>query len=511
MKLVAEYLENTNQLLIRLLSDPAIPSDIVQLGIYKVDGTPQIPGIIDVDIISDDIKSGEAHVLLTGYWPLPEYVIITLPDLSEQKIPVVKVMQHTSNWEPSLKEQPIEAITPIPTEDRRPGESANPYVPEATLPAEYPSVWLEVSFERTDPVRLGSDMTSDPIVYAGGGKDRGLSSDQRQLATDAVPWLSYAPLRLEGQFTNSLFNSNFSLSPSWPTPYFDPVPDGWSVVLADPTNLIRLQTTPPDSVLPAFTLRFSPRPDSNVALPAVTILSPAVTNVGETFEAIIAPALGNLTGSVQLKTQDDALASPVYNLIPGQSVIASLAIGTHVGRIKIVWNPAKSEQQIIQIVAPCSSVYTGGHTYIPTTETSYADIVTLDNIDYIKPWYFNKGSIRIDATGDVPSQPFSWKLMVGSQILFRLDSGILTSDFMTSPSVTISSYLTSVLSYKLIWTSPTVFKLSDLTGSTVVSIPFSLDISSLSGSSASMSLEIMGYKAGEGSAIAKRWEYRPSV
>ena len=512
MKFVAEYLENTNQLLIRLLSDPAISGDIVQLGSYIIDGTPQIPGIVTVDITSDDIKQGEAHVFFTGYWPLPTYINVTLPDLSVQTLTVVKVQQYTSSWSPSLAEQPIDVIMPPQPDDRRPGESANPYRPEATLPPEYPSSWLELSFERTDPVRLGSEMTSDPLTYVGGCQGRALSATQAQVATDSPPYLAYSPVRLEGQFTNSLYNSDFSLSPSWPTPYFDPLPDGWTVNLADPMSVVRMQTTPPASVLPSFTLRFRPRPDNDTSVvPAVTVLSPEVTNIGETFEIIIASASGNNTGRLQLKTMDDAVMSPVYSLIPNQAILAVLNIGTHTGRVKIVWDLVKGDgdEQVIQLVSPCSSVYTGGHTYIPTSQTSNADLITLTNIDFDKPWYLNKGSVRVDSSGDMPSQPFSWHLRIGSQSLLRLDAGVLTSDFMTSPSVILSSYLPSVLSYRLTWTSPTAFKLSDSAGSTSVSLPFSIDISPLVGSSAAMSLEISSYRPNEGSAIVRRWSYVP--
>ena len=512
MRFVAEYLEDTTQLLIRFLSIPAVPGDIVQTGLYIIDGTPQIPGIIEAELVSDNIKNGEAHLHFTGYWPLPEYLDITLPDLTQQRTAVVKVIQKTSSWVDVMANQPIETITPIAPEDRRPGESANPYKAEPTIPPEYPSFWIEMSLERTDPVRLGSDMTSSPLIYVGGGEDRALSSTQKQSATDAPPYLSYAPVRLEGQFTNSLFNSDFSYSPSWPTPYFDPLPNGWSVNLADPMSMIRMQTSPVGTVLPTFTLRYRPRPNSGPSsIPPVTILTPPITNINETFQAIISPSDSNDTGRIQLKSFDDVAVSPIYNLTAGTPTVATLNIGSHTGRVKIVWDQkGDGGEQVIQIIGPCSSVYMGGHSYIPTGKTSFADVLTLNNVDYNKSWYFNKGSIRVDGTGDIPSQPYSWKLMVGVQTLFRLDSGVLTSDFMTSAPVAISTYLPSVLSYKLVWTSPTAFKLTDLTGFTSVSIPFTLDITPLVGSSFPMSLEIMGYKTNEGSSIAKRWAFLPS-
>lgn len=511
MRFVAEYLENTAQLLLRLLSIPSVPGDIVQIGTYLVDGTPQIPGIIDFDVISDNIKNGEAHIFLTGYWPLPQWLDVTLPDSSQQRIAVVQVMQHTASWIPLLSEQPIDAITPIAPEERRPGESANPYVAEPTLPSEYPPLWLELSLERTDPLRLGADLVSDPLTYVGGGEGRALSATQTQSAANAAPYLSYAPVRLEGQFTNSLPNSDFSLSPS-PSPHFDPLPDGWTVNLADPLSMIRMQTSAPEAVLPSFTLRYRQRVNSDVSsVPPVTILTPEIVTAGETFQAIIAPSTENAASRFQLKTADDVVASPVYTLSPGVAILVTLNIGTHTGRVKLIWDQTKGEgeEQLLQIIAPCSSIYTGGHSYIPTGKTSYADVVSLNNIYFDKPWYFNKGSIRVDGSGDIASQPYSWSLKIGPQILLRVDSGILSSDFMTTPTVTLSSYLPSVLSYKLGWTSLTAFKIFDSSGMTSAVIPFALDLTAIAGSSTPLTLELMSYKLNEGSSVAKRWAFLP--
>ena len=511
MRCVAEYLENTSQLLLRLLSIPTLVGDIVQIGTYRVDGTPQIPAVIQFDLISDGIKNGEAHLYFTGYWPLPPFLDVTLPDLSIQRIPVVQVVSHSSNWEQVLANQPIEAITPIQPEDRRPGESANPYTAEATLPPEYPALWVELSLERTDPLRLGDDMTSDPLVYVGGGEDRALSATQKQSATNAPPYLSYAPVRLEGQFTNSLYNANFALSPlTWPSPHFDPLPDGWSVILTDPMSGIRMQTSDADAVLPTFTLRFHPRTGNDAfILPVVTIVTPAITTSGETFQIIVAPSASNVAGRIQLKTFDDAVTSPLYTLSGGTALVATLNVGTHTGRVKIIWEQTgdgDGAEQVIQLVAPCSSVYTGGHSWIPTSKTSYADVLTLSNINFDKPWYFTKGSIRIDGSGD----PYSWQIKIGLQSLLKVDGGVLSSDFMTSASVILSAYLPSISSYKLIWTSPTAFKLVDSSGMNSFAIPFTLDLTGLSGASTPLTVELMGYKTNEGSSLAKRWSYLPS-
>ena len=179
MRFVAEYLENTAQLLLRLLNIPSVPGDIVQLGSYLVDGTPQIPGVISFDIVTDDIRNGEAHIYLTGYWPLPPYLDITLPDTTQQRVAVVQVVQHTSTWEPLLAEQSIDAIIPIAPEDRRPGEGSNPYVAEPTIPPEYPPLWIELSLERTDPLRLGEEEARNgpPILV---GQARGACGQAEQ-------------------------------------------------------------------------------------------------------------------------------------------------------------------------------------------------------------------------------------------------------------------------------------------------------------------------------------------
>lgn len=513
MRCAAEYIETTAQLLLRLLSDPAVPGDIVQLGSYQVDGTPQIPAVIQFDITSDNVKNGEAHLYFTGYWPLPKFLDVTFPDTTVNRLAVVQVQQHTSSWQPILAEQPIDAITPIAPEDRRPGESANPYKAEPALPPEYPDIWIELSLERTDPVRLGSDMFSDPLVYVGGGEGRALSSTQKQTEANAAPYLLYAPVRLEGQFTNSLYNSNFAYSSSWPSPHFDPQPDGWTVQMADPMAMIRMQASDTDAVLPSLTLRFHQRTGSDVSsVPPVTVLTPPITNVGETFQVIVAPSKSNASGRVQLKTYDDAVSSPYYNLANGQPVLAILNIGTHIGRVKIVWDQTKGdgEEQLIQLVAPCSSTYTGGHSWIPTSKTSYADVLTLSNIVFDKPWYFNRGSIRVDGSGDNPTQPYSWRIKLGIQTFMQVENGILTSDFIIAAPLTLSAYLPSVLSYKLIWTSPLDFKLVDASGMTSVAIPFAINISALTGVMTPLSVEIMSYKTTEGSSVAKRFAYLPT-
>jgi hypothetical protein len=509
MRFVAEYLENTSRLLLRFLSVPSTP-DIVQLGTYLVDGTPQIPEIVTVDIGSDDIKNGESHFYLTGYWPLPDLLDITLPDLTVQTVQVVQVVTHDNKWEPILADQPISAITPIAPEDKRPGEGRNPYIPETAIPSEYPPLWVEIALERTDPVRLGANMVSSPLTYVGGCSGRALSSSQAQVDTNIAPYLSYAPVRLEGQFTNSLYNSNFALSSSWPSPYFDPLPDGWTVVLADPMSMLRMQTSAPDAVLPAFTLRFHQHTGSDVSsIPPVVIYTPAITNPTETFQVIVAPSQGNASGRIQLKSADDTKASPIYPLMGGFPTLCSLNLNGFIGQVKIIWDQTKGdgEEQVIQLVAPSSSVYTGGHSYIPTGKTSYADVLTLDLIDFDKEWYFNKGVIRVDGSGDIPSQPFTWTIQIGSYTLLQVNGGVLSSDFMTTPSVLLSSYLPSVLNYKLIWTSLTSFKLVNVTGMTTVAIPFSLDLTSLAGSTIPLKVTLTGYKTNEGSSIAKRWAF----
>jgi hypothetical protein len=508
MRITAEYIEDKAQLLVRLLSGPS--PDVVQTGTYVLDGTPMIPCTVLVDISSDDIKNGEAHVCLTGYWPLPPFLDVTLPDLSVQRVKPVQVLMHASTWEPVLHEQPLDALTPIEPEMSRPAESASPYRPEAARPPEYPDIWVELGLERTDPVRLGAGMTSLPLSYSGGCEGRALSSTTVQPAEDAPPYLSYAPLRLEGQFSNSLFNSSFALSPSWPSPHFDPLPDQWSVLLSDPMCSLRMQTSEPGAVLPSFTLRYRQRTGSDVSSATpVTVLSPAAAYGGETFMAILAPGANNAQGRVRLFTEDEAISSS-HILTPGQASAVLLPIETHTGRVKIAWDQAKGsgEEQVLQIIAPALSLYSGPHSRIPTGKTSFADVLTLDQIEFGKPWYFLKGSVRVDGSGESPSQPFSWKIMLGAQTLLKVDAGMLGSDF-SMQSVPLALHLSSVLSYTLSWASPSSFKLSDPDGNFAV-LPFALDLSSAEGSTAPLKVELAGFRPGSGSSIAKRWAFLPT-
>jgi hypothetical protein len=505
MRLVAEYLENAAQLLLRLLQEPTVVGDIVQIGTYIVDGTPRIPEALTIDINSDSIKNGEAHIYLTGYWPLPDWLEVTLPDLTEERVAVVQVVEHGDSI---ITDQPIEANKPIEQDPLRPGESANPYTPMPTLPSEYPDLWVELSLGRTDPVRMGAEMTSNALIYTGGGAGRALSSTQKQVGTDIAPYLSYAPVRLEGAFTNSLVNSDFTLNPAWPSPYFDQLPNGWVVELADPLSLLRMQTDSL-SVLPSFTLRFRHKPNKISNIPPVTVFTPPLTIVNETFQVILAPA-PDTEGTVQLVTENDAVSSPTYTLIDGQPILATLPIGVNTGKVKIVWDTQKDGEQVLQLVAPQASLYEGGHSWIPTGVTSGEDKLDLANILFDKPWYFYKGSIRVDGQGDVPDQPSSWEIDVGGQSLLKIEAGILSSDFMTTAAVDITTYLPDVTRYKLFWISPTEFKIRSYDGATTSDLPFALDLTPVVDSTAALNVSLYGYKPNEGSATATRWAWLPN-
>jgi len=510
MRFVAEYLEDTAQILLRFLSTE---SGLVPAGTYIVDATPRIPEALSLDLDSDAIKNGEAHFCLTGFWPLPDWIEITSPDLSKTVIPVSVVVTKTSTWEPLLADQSIDALTPISPEVLRPGEGNNPYVPEQTLPPEYPSFIAELSLERTDAARLGVGITSDPLSYRGGVAGRALSATHRQQGADMAPYVYQSPTRLEGSFTNSLQHSSFHYSPSWPSPYFDDLPNGWSVELTDPMDLIRFQTSEPSTILPTFTMRYRQRTggDIRTAIPPVTVLTPAVVNIGETFQAIILAGAKNAEGGkVVLKTEDGSLTSPTYNLVDGAPVIASLNVGTHTGRVRIVWDTAgDGEEQILQVIAPSAALYTGGHSWIPYGSTSGADSLTLNNICFDKIWYFHKGTIRVDGQGDEPSQPFSWEIKLGSSTFMKVEEGILSSDYMTGTSVMLADYLANVTRYRLVWSAPGAFVLSDTSGGSKVSLPFAFDISAILDSILPLSVTLKGYKPDEGSLIAKRWAWLP--
>ncbi len=503
MRIVAEYIKSSAQLLIRLLSN----ANVVQIGNYTIDGTPELPEATTITVTSDNIKNGESHIYLTGYWPLPRWLKITLPDMSEQRVDIINVIERDFGYTPVLMDQPIATLEPIEHGEKRPGESQNPYTPVTVLPPEYPSYWVELSLDRTDPVRLGANMSSDTLVYHGGCAGRALSATIAQKGVDSEPYLYYAPVRLEGQFNNSLYNANFMFSSSWLSPYFDDIPDGWSINLDDTMSTLRIETTP-NAVLPVCTLRYRQRALDNQNL---TILTPPITNINETFQILIIPGASNATSTIQLKTEDGIVSSPVYTL--QEPILALLPIGTHLGRVQIIWSQGRTlthNEQVIQLAAPCSSTYTGGHSYVPTGVTNLADVLFLNNILFDKPWFFYKGTIRVDGSGDNLAHPISWKLYIGSQVFLQVEGGVLSSDFMLQQGVLLSDFITNTLEYKLTWVKPTKFKLSTINSSTSIDIPFSLSIDSIERSIAPLSLEIMGYRPTEGSSILTKWMYLPT-
>ncbi len=507
MRIVAESLSSTSQLLIRLLADA--DSDVILLGDYLVANVSTRE--FSFSISSDHIKNGEAHIFITGYWPLPAFISITCPDLTIEKVAVVKVRQDKY---PVLIDQPIETIKPIEQELLRPGEGLNPYTPIKVLPSEYPKFWIDLDFERTDPLRLGEGVASDSVVYLGGCQGRVLSDSKLQLSQDAAPYLNYAPVRLEGQFNNSLFNSTFDYSPMWQSPHFDPQPNGWSIDLSDALSLIRIKTDT-SRLLPIMSLSYRPRSsnldNSFITKSTVTVLSPEIHNAGETFQVLVVVGKHNTQGKLRLKTFDDAIVSDVYNLIPGTTLAVHLNISTHVGRVKLLWDQmhADDDAQILHLVAPCASLYTGIHSWLPTGSISFADLVYVNNLSFNKVWFFQKGEIRVNGDGDNLEQPLSWKLSIGSQILLEVDGGVLRSDFMHQPlGVLLSNHLTSVISYRLVWSSPTSFKLTDILGRMTSELPFTLDISVIN-LDMPLSLEFAGYKSNEGSNILKHWVFSP--
>jgi len=245
------------------------------------------------------------------------------------------------------------------------------------------------------------------------------------------------------------------------------------------------------------------------SVPPVTVFTPELTLPNETFQVILLPSMNSL-GTVRLVTENDVVSSPAYPILDGNPILATLPIGTNTGKVKVVWDTQYEGEQVLQLVAPQASLYTGAHSWIPTGITSFEDNLDLSNILFSKIWYFYKGSIRVDGVGDNPDQPYSWLLTLGGQTFLQVSEGILSSDFMTTGAVDISTLLSDVSSYKLLWTSPTTFKIRSSDGGTTVDLPFALDVSTISDSTAAMNIHLKSYKTNEGSTTAIRWAWLPN-
>ena len=503
MRIVAEPIWSSTQILIRFLG-PGI-----QVGNYTVDARPRIGEAISFTLVSEMIRNQETHIYFTGFYPFPESVLITLPDLSTMDVQVIEVIPPKT--ESTTMSQDIETITPDEPEMHYPMH-AEFQVEEEAIP-EFPPMWVALDFARTQPVMPGPGGSFTSISYVGGAQGRALSGMQRQRDVDAAPWLDSEITRLEGTFTNLLPNATFQPTAAAPG-MIDPIPVGWEMETADPLALVRVLADAGGTGLPNLTLRYRPREDDNslVTVPAVILHSPPVP-AGATFQILVVPGTENRTGSVQLRTEDDSLFSPVVTFTNGQSALLRLQTPI-LQPVKILWTQPKTDnsEQAIRIYTPLASEYTGPHSWAPSGTTVAADIITVTGLARsVNGWYFRRGSIRIASSVEGTGQPLNWELRseATGQLILGLSAGILESDFTISAPVNIGTLLgASAGEYQLSWTSPVDFAL--VQGSISTPIPFSI-LPTLPDEvkMGTLSLMFSAFEPMLGSAIINYWSYSP--
>lgn len=516
MRIVCETQQDTNRVCIRLLGDLA---GSVQSGTYIVDGTPQILEPLRFDISDSYVTNDEACLYFAGFSILPKRFVITLPDMSIKYIPIGDPAREQNPVIKSQEEfvaQPIDA-TPI----LFPMETPLPK-PQTITPPSIPTLWVDLNFNSTHPLRIGTNMLSEELAYTGGGQGRFLSSSIEQPAQDYAPWLLRAPTRLEGEYTNRLQDSDFRFDPEDRGPYLDPTPSGWRVVLSDPMSLLRQQIA--TDGMPMWTLRFTANPAASYSLsiPSLTIFSPMVVNSGETFQVILLPAKENTSSWVQLKTEDDLYASQPIQLTGGMPALASLTVGSSPPtRVKIAWyqNSDNSKKaQVLQLIAPTSGVYIGGHSWLPLNVISAADFVRVPAVSFKEKWFLLKGKVYTEYAGDTSvTQPPSWSILTqAGDVVLRLVGGVLGSD-ISGTTLDMAPYFAAaedVSGYELSWTSLTedfVFSVRGRDGKLKppVQIPFRLSTVSDSVLTSALEVLITGYSPTEGSHIITKWGWAP--
>jgi len=504
MRFVAEVIAKQNEILLRLLGDG---SSSVLTGSYLVESFPPVLETVSFDVVPESIKLNETHFVFAGIHLVPDYFLITLPTLVQVKVPTVEVLKNASTDTPNLSSQPEDTITPIRPEDHNPRESQLPIV-EKVSPPILPPFWLDLLFDRANPIKLGVGVSSDSMAYEGGCQGRALTSLQTQIAQDEAPYLSYMPTKVEGAYQNNLPYADFN-SGVIHGPFLDPLPEGWSVQLGDPMALFRMSmTNASEQVLPCWTLHYAQRVTNELlSVPPVVIKSPNVSP-NETFQILIVPGSKNSPSTIQLKTEDNLFATPVVNLT--RPMVFTLNVQSSSGPVNIIWVQAKGEgaSQTIQLLAPTATNYTNAHSWTPAGSFSKADVLSVSNISFNKNWFFQKGLIKVKSDLDDTLTPIDWeiKTTTGEQIL-ALQEGVLSSLYSSSP-VSLLSYLTDFGNYQIQWTALNSFKVS-MDGINQVSIPFILDIAVPDSILASpLIMTLKSFKSNEGSAIIHRWLWR---
>ena len=515
MRIVCETQQDTNRVCIRLLGDPSGP---VVSGPYVVDGTPQILEPLRFDINDASIINDEVDLYFAGFAILPKRFVVTLPDASIQYIPIGEPAREQN---PVFKPQEDFVAQPI---------DANPILfpmetplpkPLAITPPSIPSVWVDLNFNSTHPLHVGVNMLSDAVTYTGGCQGRFLSSSIVQPAQDYAPWLLRAPMRLEGEYTNRLQDSDFLSDPADRGPYLDVTPSGWRVLLSDPMSLLRQQISP--AGMPTWTLRFTENPSASysLAIPSLTIFSPMVVNSGETFQVILLPSKENTSSWVQLKTEDDLNASQPIHLTSGVPTVASLTVGASPPtRVKIAWHQnsdSSKKAQTLQVIAPTSGAYSGGHSWLPYGVTSTADFVRVPSLSFNEKWFLVKGTIQTEYVSDVVTKPPSWSIVTqGGDIVLRLAGGILGSD-ISGTTLDLAPYFAAIEDvggYELKWVSlfdDFVLTIRGRDGKLKppVQIPFRLNTVQDAILTSALEVWITGYTPTEGSHIITKWGWHP--
>lgn len=456
MRVVAEYIFDSDRILVRLLGTVTPPSS-VQTGTYTVNFFPtRAPFVFDVE--ADLIANNEAKIYISNPVPFPERLDVTLPDTTIVSVTIGDVKEPPVDK--IIGEQKVETSTPRPTPIHYPAHAE--YKPDTMAPPDFPPFWVELNFSNAEPLRLTSGSTSSLLTYTGGAAGRLLSPSVAQEAPNDPPYRLGAPTHLEGAFTNNLADSSFTSS-YIPSGFLDPVPTGWTVQQSDPDALIRTAIVT-ETLLPTFEITWYLRPsfqDYTLA-PPITIVTPPVA-ASEVFQAIFEPSPYNDTGTIQL-VSNTGLVSTAETLLSGATAL-TLNVGADPGPVKIKWRQqdGSSKPQTLRLLAPMSSSYPTLHTFVPQAVPKAADVLTLQNVEFANKWSFSKGFIRVDSDQEEVGQPLSWSIKFQTgPVLLKVDGGILQSDFSTTTVNLIPLLATDPAtrgSYKLQWTAGQPFKL----------------------------------------------------
>lgn len=505
MRFVAEVIAKQNEILLRLLGDGV---SSVLTGSYLVESFPPVLETVTFDVIPESIKLNETHFVFAGVHLVPDYFLITLPTLVQVKIPTTEVLKNASTDEPKLSPQSKDTITPIEPEDHNPRESQPPII-EKVAPPVLPPFWVDLLFDRADPIKLGAELTSDKMVYEGGCQGRALTSLQAQIAQDEAPYLSYMPTKVEGAYLNNLPYADFNPGVIH-GPYLDPLPEGWTVQIGDPMALFRMSMKNiSEQLLPGWTLHYAQRVTNELlSVPPVIIKSPDVLP-NETFQILIVPDPKNAASTIQLKTEDNLFATPAVSLT--RPMVFTLNVQSSSGAVNIIWLQSKGDgsAQTIQLLAPTATNYVNAHSWTPEGSLSKADTLSVSNISFNKDWYFQKGLIKVKSDLEDSLTPLSWELKTTTgETILTLQEGVLSSLYSSVP-VSLLSYLTDFGNYQIQWSALNSFKVSR-DGINLVSIPFILDIAIPDSILAlPLILILKSFKSNEGSAIINRWLWKP--